>query len=62
MFSGVAVAFSELPVEVIGGHGLAARVHDRGGEREVRFLLADKDRVLPAWLDGALRVVRWRCR
>jgi hypothetical protein len=39
MFAGVAVALSELPAELVQQHGLGRRVHDRGGEPEVRFLL-----------------------
>ena len=41
MFAGVALAVSELPVGTVGRHGLQRRVYDRGGELEVRFLLAD---------------------
>jgi hypothetical protein len=59
MLSGVAVAYSNLPVEVIERHGLAARVYERGGEAEVRFLLTDRDRSLPVCIDGGLRIVRW---
>lgn len=59
MFAGVALARSELPVELIEQHGLHSRVHDRGGEPEVRFLLRDRERVLPVWLDGRLQIVRW---
>jgi hypothetical protein len=59
MFAGVALAYSGLPVELIEQHGLQRRVHDRGGEPEVRFLLADRERVLPVWLDGQLRIARW---
>jgi hypothetical protein len=59
MFAGIALALSELPSELVERHGLRRRVHDRGGEPEVRFLLCDQDRVLPAWLDGRLQVVRW---
>jgi hypothetical protein len=55
MFAGVALAASELPVALIERH----RVHERGGEPEVRFLLHDRQRVLPVWLDGRLQVVRW---
>jgi hypothetical protein len=32
MFSGVALALSELPAELVQQHGLGRRVHDRGGE------------------------------
>jgi hypothetical protein len=55
VFAGIALAYSELPQELIDRH----RVHDRGGEPEVRFLFRDRDRVLPVWLDGRLQVVRW---
>jgi hypothetical protein len=55
VFAGIALAYSELPLELIDRH----RVHDRGGEPEVRFLFRDRDRVLPVWLDGRLQVVRW---
>ena len=59
MFSGIALAYGDLPVDVIERHGLAARVHERGGEAEVRFLFRDRERVLPVWLDGALQIIRW---
>src|SRR5262249_19350764 len=59
MFAGVSVALGELPVELIERHGLRRCVHDRGGEPELRFLLADAERVLPVWLDGQLQIVRW---
>ena len=56
MFAGVALALSELPVELIEQHGLQRRIYDRGGEPEVQFLLHDGDRVLPVWLDGQLQI------
>lgn len=59
MFAGLALAQSELPVELMEQHGLHRRLHDRGGEPEVRFLLGDRERVLPVWLDGQLQIVRW---
>ena len=59
MLSAVAVAFSDLPLDLFDQHGLANRVHERGGESEVRFVLADRDRVLPVWLDGGLQIIRW---
>ena len=59
MVSGVALALSELPLELIEQRGLARRVHDRGGEREVRFLFAAADRLLPVWCNGRLQVLRW---
>jgi hypothetical protein len=59
MFAGVALALSELPAELVEENGLGRRVHDRGGELELRFLLNDRERVLPVWLDGQLQVLRW---
>jgi hypothetical protein len=56
---GIAVALSELPAELIARHGLGGRVHDRGGEPELRFLAGDRGRVLPVWLGGRLRLARW---
>jgi hypothetical protein len=63
MLSGVGLALSELPLELITQHGLQRRIHDRGGEREVQFLFADAERLLPVWLNGQLQVLRWgnRC-
>ena len=55
MFAGVALALSDLPVALVERR----RVYDRGGEREVQFLLHDRERVLPVWLDGQLQLVRW---
>ena len=46
-------------MELIGGHGLRRRICDRGGEREVQFLFADAERVLPVWINGQLKIVRW---
>jgi hypothetical protein len=59
MFAGVALAVSELPLELIDRHSLGRRVHDRGGEREVQFLFADAERLLPVWRNGQLQVLRW---
>jgi hypothetical protein len=59
MFAGVALALSELPVELIERHGLGRRIHDRGGEREVQFLFADAERLLPVWRNGQLQVLHW---
>ena len=59
MFSGVALALSELPADLIAQHGLQRRVCARGGEPEVQFLLRDAERVLPVWLDGQLQILRW---
>ncbi len=59
MLSGTALALSELPLELIARHGLARRLCDRGGEREVQFLFADAERLLPVWRNGRLEVLRW---
>jgi hypothetical protein len=59
MLTGVALALSELPVELVARHGLKRRIHERGGEAEVRFLFADRQRVLPFWMEGQLLVIPW---
>src|SRR5687767_10460900 len=55
----VALPLSELPVELIEHAGLSARVHDRGGEKEVRFYWRAVPALLPVWWGGRLQVVRW---
>jgi hypothetical protein len=60
MCYGVSLAWSELPTELIGRHGLGPRVHERGaGNREVWFLYRDRRPKLPIWRGGRLQVVRW---
>jgi hypothetical protein len=59
MFVGMALALSELPMGLIERHGLERRVYDRGGEREVQFLFADAERVLPVWRNGQLQILCW---
>ena len=59
MLAGTALALSELPVELMTQYGLERRICDRGGEREVQFLFADADRLLPVWRNGRLEIVRW---
>ena len=59
MRTGIALAYSELPLGLIERHGLYGRVHARGGEREIHFLLREREPVLPVWLGGRLQVVRW---
>ena len=59
MCVGIALAWSELPTELIARHGLERRVHERGGEREVRFFYRDRRPRLPVWRDGRLQIVRW---
>src|SRR5262249_32548163 len=43
-------------------HRLDERVHERGGEKEVRFLYREIERVLPVLHEGQLRIVRWGSR
>jgi hypothetical protein len=62
MCSGIALAWSELPLSVIEGHGLTERTHERGGEKEVRFLWQARPSLLPVWLDGRIKVAAWGTR
>jgi hypothetical protein len=62
MCTGIALACSELPLGLIERHGLGRRVHGRNGEREVRFLYRDAERLLPVWHEGQLLLARWGCR
>jgi hypothetical protein len=59
MCVGVALRYSELPLPLIEELRMADRVHDRGGEKEVRFYWAANPTLLPAWWNGSLHVVRW---
>ena len=59
MCSGIALAWSELPTELIGRHRLDRRAHERGGEREVQFHHDDRDPRLPVRRDGRFQIVRW---
>ncbi len=59
MCVGIALAWSSLPTELIGRHGLHRRVHERGGEREIQFHCRDRVPRLPIWRDGRLQIVRW---
>jgi hypothetical protein len=59
MCVGIALAWSELPTELIGRHGLERRAYERGGEKEVRFLYRDRKPRLPVWRDGRMQIVRW---
>jgi hypothetical protein len=62
MLSGVVLAMSDIPLELIDRHGLRRRVHDRGGEHELQFHFADAERLLPVRRDGRLEFLRWRNR
>jgi hypothetical protein len=57
MCVGIALSLSELPSLL--AEGLADRVHNRGGEPEVRFLWSARPTLLPVFWEGQLHVVRW---
>jgi hypothetical protein len=59
MCVGVALASSELPLALIEQRGLDERIHDRGGEKEVRFYWSASPTLLPVWYGGRLQIVRW---
>ncbi|WP_439626129.1 hypothetical protein [Gemmata sp.] len=59
MCTAIALATSELPLSLLEQYGLTDRVHDRGGEKEVRFYWQANPTLLPVWWDGRLRIVRW---
>jgi hypothetical protein len=59
MCTAIALAYSELPLALIDDCGLAGRIHDRGGEKEVRFYWQANPTMLPIWWGGKLQVVRW---
>jgi len=59
MLAGIALALSEIPLELMKQERLARCVYQRGGEFEVQFLLSEPNRVLPVWLNGRLQILRW---
>ena len=59
MCTAIALPVSDLPVELMEEYGLSARVHDRGGEKEVRFYWRANPAVLPVWWNGRLQIVKW---
>ena len=62
MCTGIVLPASDLPLELIDRHQLSARLHERGGEPECRFLWRHRPALLPVWHEGQLRLVRWGCR
>lgn len=58
---GIALSYSDLPLELIERHQLSRLVHERGGERELRFLRHTRRPLLPVWDRGQLRIVPWGC-
>jgi hypothetical protein len=61
MLTGIALPYGDVPLALVGRYGLDRRAHDRGGERELRFLYRSRAPCLPVWHEGQLRVVRWGC-
>jgi hypothetical protein len=59
MCVGVALASSELPLSLMEKYELDEGVHDRGGEKEVRFYWSASPTWLPVWWNGRRHVVRW---
>ena len=56
---GLALAWSDVPLELIERYNLQRLAHERGGERELRFLRRSRAPLLPVWHDGQLEIVRW---
>ena len=56
---GLALPFSDLPLELIERYDLSRLVHDRGGEKELRFLRQTPGAILPVRHEGLLRIVAW---
>jgi hypothetical protein len=62
MCVGIALAASEMPLELLEQPRMKARLFTRGGEPEVRFFFRDVERLLPIIHEGRLRLVRWGAR
>jgi hypothetical protein len=62
MCTGIALAQSEVPAQVLSRFEKEERLFERGGEREVRFLFRSAVRLLPIWHEGRFQVVRWGSR
>ena len=58
---GIALPCCEVPLALIEQHGLQRLAHERGGEREFRFLRRVRQPLLPVWHAGQLRIVPWGC-
>jgi hypothetical protein len=55
----IALAWTDLPTDLIERHRLEQRTFERGGEREVRFYYRDRKPRLPVWREERLQIVRW---
>jgi hypothetical protein len=56
---GFAIASSELPSDFIDKHALRARMHERGGQSEIRFMRRMRQAVLPVLHAGQLLLAPW---
>ncbi|MDB5308840.1 MAG: hypothetical protein JWO38_3042 [Gemmataceae bacterium] len=59
MCTGIALASSELPVELTRLHRLTERVYDREGREEVQFHWWQVPTVLPVRRNGRLQILPW---
>ena len=59
---GIALADGELPRDIVERYRLQRLVHERGGERELRFLRHAREALLPVWYGGEWRIVPWGSR
>lgn len=57
MCTAVALPASELPDALLGM--LAARIHTRGSEKEVRFDWRSVPALLPVWWEGKIQILKW---
>ena len=59
MCTGIALPVSELPMSILERRGLSERIYDRSGQREVRFFWRHSPTLLPAIINGRLRIATW---
>ncbi len=59
---GLALPYSDVPVRLIEQHQMDRLVHDRGGEKEIRFMRQVRNAMLLIREDGQLKVLPWGCR
>ncbi len=59
LVDGLAIAYSDLPLELIEQSHLQRLVHERGGERELWFMRRDHRPTLPIWRSGRLEIAPW---
>ena len=62
LMDGLALPFSDLPLDLIEQYELSRLVHERGGEKEFRFLRQVRNAILPVRCDGQMQIVSWGCR